>query len=164
MLDIQDRHPSLLFVSGTQASVLETRRSTEMATLLVNRVPSVPPLTRSNQPSLLARTLLLAVLFSRLSSITASPFPSLPASVPGIDSREPLAPASDLESDTLPGLSIEYPDLEVTDPTTGLLTKDDGDWDFDYEDLIGDDERVDDDVMGNEVETDLRSSTESVLF
>ncbi len=133
-----------------------------MVTLPVKRVPSVSLPTHTNKPSVLARTLLLAVLFSCLPSTTASPLPSVPAPGPGFDSGEPLAPASEPEAKAFTGLSIEYSDLEVLDSTKGLHMEDD-DWDAEYEDLIGEDERIGFDVVGNGVETGAEGSPESVL-
>lgn len=135
---------------------MNIQRFTKMATLL----SCVPLSTRTKQPSLCARALLLAVLFSHLPSITASPLPSLQASAPEFDSRDALAPASDREGDASPGLSLEYSDLEVIDPTTDLHVEDDDDWDLDYEDHVDEDERIGVDVKGNEIEAVVEDSTE----
>ena len=144
--------------------MLDVQRSTKMATLLINRVKCVPLSTRKKQPSLCARALLLAVLFSHLPSITASPLPSLQTPAPEFDAGDALAPASDREGDASPGLSLEYSDLEVIDPTTDLRMKDDDDWDLDYEDLVDEDEGIGIDVMGNEIETVVENGTELVLL
>lgn len=140
--------------------MLDVQRSTRMATLLINRGKCVPLSTRTKQPSLCARALLLAVLFSHLPSITASPIPSLQASAPEFDSGDALASASGREGDASPGLSLKYSDLEVIDPTTGLHVEDDDDWDLDYEDHVDQDERIGVDMMGNEIETVVEDSTE----
>ncbi|ERF76849.1 hypothetical protein EPUS_07639 [Endocarpon pusillum Z07020] len=130
-----------------------------MATLLINRVKCVPLSTRAKQPSLCARALLLAVLFSHLPSITASPLPSLQASAPEFDPGDALAPASDREGDASRGVSLEYSDLEVIDPTTGLHVKDEDEGNLDYEDHVDEDERIGVDVTGNETEPVVEDRT-----
>ncbi|KAF7506912.1 hypothetical protein GJ744_011153 [Endocarpon pusillum] len=130
-----------------------------MDTLLINRVKCVPLSTRTKQPSLCARALLLAVLFSHLPSITAAPLPSLRASAPEFDPGDALAPAPDREGDASGGVSLEYSDVQVIDPTTGLHVKDDDDWDLEYEDHVDEDERIGVDVMGNEIEPVVEDST-----
>lgn len=122
--------------------------SVNMAAQLNSQKRSVAPYTRKSQTPLLARALLFAVLSSQLSTITASPLPSFPASAPGFSAG---AVSAVHESS-----SKSWPDSSEVDPVAPAISLDfedeDNDWELEYEDVANDDERMSVDGMGNAIE------------
>jgi len=127
------------------------------------------PHTKPNPTSLLARTLLLAVIYSQLTTntATASPLSSLPASAPGFASGAAPAPvpavhagiphsadATVYDTDDLGG-AVVAADLKFDDDNDDNVDDEDGGQDYpNYQDIANenDDETMGFDAMGNAVD------------
>lgn len=126
-----------------------------MATHSIKRISSVSSRSKATHTSLLARALLLALLCSHVSTVTASPLPSLPASAPGFESGA----VSGIHDDAIPEPWIDSSELNPGLPAIDLDSGEDEDWDLGSEDMANGDEGMGVDGMGNAIAKGFDSST-----
>lgn len=124
----------------------------------MNQRRSVAQSTGHFQTPLLSQALLLAILCSHVTTVTASPLPSLPASAPGFHSgtvstihdaaSEPWSDTPDLD----PVATVSDLDLDVEEA-------EDDDWHLEYDEVVAnDDERMGVDGMGKAIAKEFNSS------
>jgi hypothetical protein len=108
----------------------------------------------SSNSSALARALLIAVLCSQLSTVSASPISSLPASAPGFHAGSVSA-----VKETLGHPRIETTHVNPIPPPVDIKLDEDEDWDLEYEDVAHEDQMMDVHGMGNAIDKVVDSNS-----